>query len=61
MNEQVKVNGILRVCCSQSANLRVVTNDREGGLLVRVCKVCERKHYSMRAEPGRLHLRRSNG
>lgn len=52
--KQTTVNGILRVCCAR--DLRVV-EARPGGLTVRQCATCGRKHYSMSAEGFRIDMR----
>lgn len=55
MDSVTQVNGILRVCCADPANR--TTEQVERGIYVSQCRVCERNHYRMVAEPG--HYTRS--
>lgn len=58
-----RVNGILRVCCTEDSNLQVIRNDKGEpvefgeGTYARECKECGRKHYTMIAEPGVYNTR----
>lgn len=53
--EIVRVNGVLRVCCSFPENL--ITQPQGSDLVVRVCRVCDRKHYEFGADAGYYNLR----
>ena len=54
-NAQVKfTNGEIRECCKDTRNL--VQHGPRYDITVYVCKVCQRKHRRMWAEPGSLGL-----
>lgn len=44
-----RVNGILRLCCTNPSNLQVQPRERAqvGNVTVRRCRVCERRHFTM--------------
>lgn len=45
--------GILRLCCADPANLRLLPPDPNSppGLEVRVCRTCDRRHITMNVDP----------
>ena len=49
------VNGVLRACCADERNL--VSQPQSSDLLVRVCRVCDRKHYEFGVDAGHYNLR----
>lgn len=53
--EIVKVNGVLRVCCSLPENL--IVQPQASDLIVRTCRVCDRNHYELAADAGSYDLR----
>jgi hypothetical protein len=57
--ERTFVNGTVKDCCKDSANLAVITEESDSarGLTVKRCKVCGCRHRSLYLEPGVLGLR----
>jgi hypothetical protein len=56
MQSHTQANGMIRPCCGDLRNLKL-SSERPGGITVRTCQVCHRKHYQMRAEPGVIGTR----
>lgn len=51
--KKVFVQGTIRECCKIPDNLELQpTNKPE--LIIKKCKVCDRKHHTLIAEPGTL-------
>jgi hypothetical protein len=46
-------------CCRNEANMGPAVPMGPGGCIYRRCKVCDRRHFEMTLDPGRLGLRLS--
>jgi hypothetical protein len=55
MTSPTFTKGILRPCCADARNLRTLER-RPNGITVKVCRICDRRHYRMRADPGQLGM-----
>ena len=53
--EVTKVNGVLRVCCSIPDNL--IPQPQSSDLLVKICRVCDRRHFELGVDAGHYDLR----
>jgi hypothetical protein len=49
------VNGILSVCCSDKNNL--VVKEQRGDIIIRVCSICNRRHFELSVDPIQLGLK----
>jgi len=47
-------NGMINPCCMEPKNRGIEVQTSKRGLFVQLCRVCERRHFRMIAEPGRL-------
>lgn len=47
-------------CCNIEGNLETHPTNRPE-LIVKICKVCNAKHYELEAEPGMFELKEANG
>lgn len=60
MSDQNCVAEAKRVCCQTPGNVPVVPDHPDAqptrGLVVRVCRVCQARHFELTLEPGRLGI-----
>lgn len=60
MNENTltTTKGLLRLCCSDPNNLRLLPPDSNAppGLETRVCRKCDRRHITMNVDPVTLGI-----
>jgi len=47
-------DGKLNTCCQQPENMGIEVKTSSRNLYVKLCRVCDRRHFRMVAEPGRL-------
>jgi hypothetical protein len=53
-NTVATVKGVLRACCADDRNL--VAHPQSSDLTVRICRVCDRRHYEFGADAGHFGL-----
>ena len=47
-------DGKMNTCCKKPENMKAETQTSRRGLFMRICRVCDRRHFRMIAEPGRM-------
>lgn len=53
----LRINGTLRACCTKPENLtREHSVPQRGDLHVRLCRVCQRRHFRLDADAGHLGM-----
>lgn len=51
------VQGMLRPCCANERNLQTLDRfspEHRDGMIVRQCRLCGRRHFEMRCDPGAM-------
>jgi hypothetical protein len=60
IDPRTQVQGLIRACCAEVENLQDLqrfSSEHRHGMIVRQCRLCGRKHYELRADPGQFGLR----
>lgn len=50
--EKTLVNGTIKPCCQDQANLEFLADESQKGLVVKRCRVCGCRHRRLVVEPG---------
>ena len=60
IDPRTQVQGLIRACCAEVENLQDLQRfsaEHRHGMIVRQCRLCGRKHYELRADPGGFGVR----